>query len=159
MSLEDNIVALIKALETHAVALAKHAEAVVAGAVTKAVKGKKAADEPASNPPPPADAPANVSTPAPVVTTPPAQPAAEAKTAAEAAQLNATTEVVITLANDYSRETALAILGKVRAGRPGVTRCSDLNKLDLVDVFNEATAAVAQFKAAAEAKKATASLI
>lgn len=161
MSLEDNIVKLITALEAHGAALVKHAEAIVKGAVTKGKKAAAAEPEVVPDATPPAGATALVTTLAPVVTMTALQPAAAPVVAgvADAAQLNATTEAVIKLANDYSRDEALAILSKVRADRPGVTRCSDLNKLDLVDVYTEATAAITRLAAAATAAKANASLI
>ena len=67
---------------------------------------------------------------------------------------------VIALANEHSRESALAILGKKRAGPggvelAGVTRCSDLNPAVLQEVLDEAEEAIAQ----AQAKAATASLV
>lgn len=144
---------IIAAAEKFASFLASEVEAATAAVAGKKAKKAAAASEPVSTPP--AETVTPPTTPAPVVPQQPAQPAAATNTE----QLNKTTETVISLANDYSREEALGILGKVRNGRPGVTRCSDLNAADLVDVFNEATAVITRMSAAAAAAKANTSLI
>lgn len=98
----------------------------------------------------PASTPETATAPA----TPAAAPAVSSpavQTTAEKTLLQAATDAVIALANDYSRDQALAILAK----RRGVTRCSELVPAEVQGVFDEATAAIAL----AKSSKANSSLI
>ena len=148
MSLEEHIVQLIAALKAHGEALVTHAAAIAKGG--KAPKAPK--DSPsetsqpaASNATPAASAPAaGQQAQSPAVTPPPV----------DATLLKATTEAVIELANEYSREKAVGIL----AAR-NVSRCSDLKADQLRAVLEEAQAAIAAGKAAKEAATANASLV
>jgi len=68
------------------------------------------------------------------------------------ALLKSATEAIIKLANEYSREAAVGILGKQRTASngaqvPGVTRCSDLLPEFWQLALNEANAAIATAKA------------
>lgn len=143
MPLESKIDELIAALGAAATAFSS-------GASKKAGKAEKTATEstpPASSPAStPASAPAT-GTPAsqPVVsTTPPATDAPDPKVLIKA------TEKVIELANEYSRDAAVAILAKRK-----VTKCSQLDPSQWQAVYDEAEEAIDKAKAAA----ASASLV
>lgn len=107
----------------------------------------------------PAATPAAPAATAPAAIVPPAQSPA-VSSPPDTKLLVKATDTVIALANEHSRESALAILGKKRAGPggvelAGVTRCSDLNPAVWQAVLDEAEEAIAQ----AQAKAATASLV
>ncbi len=111
-----------------------------------ATKGKKKAAAPEATPP----APAPTAAPAPA---PAAAPVPVAQVPAAAAPIHTikqTTEKVIELANDYSREAAVTILTK-----RGVNKCSELKPETWDEVFDEAEEAIE----AARAKAANASLV
>lgn len=158
MSIETKIDELIAALSANTDALRGDTHVPAADPATpKKTRGKAAAPTeqtpPATTAAPPASAPAATG-PASVVASAPAAPDQKLLTQA--------TEVVIKIANEYSRDTAVGILGKKRGAaqeRPGVTRCSDLSPFDWQDVLNEATAALAQLEAAKKAATANASLV
>jgi hypothetical protein len=63
-------------------------------------------------------------------------------------------EVVMDIANNFDRDSAVAILKKYNAGR-----CSELKAADLPAVFKEATAKRAELKAAAERAATSDSLV
>jgi hypothetical protein len=155
MSLESKIDELIAALDRNTAAQ-DGTDLVVDSTGVPAKRGRKPKITTKSAPPattatPPASAPAATGPASVVAPAPPAPP--------PQAVLTQATEVVIKIANEYDRNIAIGILGKVRSGRPGVIRCSDLNPLDWVDVLNEATAKLAELEAAKQAAKATASLV
>lgn len=146
MSLEEHFLAFIAALKSHTEALAAHTVAL-----GKAPKGGKKAEPespPSSISAPAASAPAAAGATSTAGATPPPTAAANPQLLAQ------TTEAVIKLANEYSREQAVGILAKYK-----VTRCSDL-KLDQLElVLTEATAAITVAQAAKQAATANASLV
>jgi hypothetical protein len=146
--IESKIDELIAALDRNTAALAvvpKQARA------TKATAAPEQTQPAATLAAPAASAPAAIVPPAPspAVSSPP-----------DAKLLVKATDMVILLANEHSRETALGIIGKVRVSAngdkvAGVTRCSDLRPEFWQVVLDEAEEAIAQ----AQAKAATASLV
>jgi hypothetical protein len=110
---------------------------------------KKATTKPTTQAAPPST-PAVATAPAAAAAAPPAS-SPPAQTLAEKTLLQTTTDAVIALANDYSRDQALAILGK----RRGITRCSELLPDEVQGVLDEATAAYEIAKTA----KANSSLV
>lgn len=131
MSLESKIDDLVAALDRNTAAQ---------GAAPK--KGKAAATptesaSPAQPATPAASAPAASVAEKPVTPTTPAAEEPDQKALLKA------TEKVIELANDYSRDAAIAILGKRK-----VTKCSQLNPDQWQAVFDEADEAVEKAKAA-----------
>jgi hypothetical protein len=68
--------------------------------------------------------------------------------------LSKTTEAVLKLANEYSRDNAVGILAARK-----VTRCSDLKPEELPAVLAEAQAKIAELEAAKQAAAANASLV
>jgi len=142
MSLEEKIEALTAAVIANTAAQGKAPKA------TKA-KGETESTQPAANAAvsAPASAPANAPTSA--------APAASSPPPANDAQLlSKTTEAVLKLANEYSREKAVGILAARK-----VTRCSDLKPGELQTVLNEALAEIAYLDAAKQAAAANASLV
>jgi hypothetical protein len=150
--IESKIDELIAALDRTTAALA----AVPKARATKATAAPEQTQPAASLAAPAAPAPA---APAPAAIVPPAQSPA-VSSPPDAKLLVKATDMVILLANEHSRETALGIIGKVRVSAngdkvAGVTRCSDLRPEFWQTVLDEAEEAIAQ----AQAKAATASLV
>lgn len=136
-------------------ALTANTAAVIAltAAMGKAPKGKGKDTTESTQP--------AASTATPAATAPAAgqqaqSPAASATvaTAGDPALLAKTTEAVIKLANEYSREKAVGILAKRK-----VTRCSDLKPEELQPVLTEANTEIAAAEAAKVAATANASLV
>jgi hypothetical protein len=150
--IESKIDELIAALDRTTAALA----AVPKARATKATAAPEQTQPAASLAAPAAPAPA---APAPAAIVPPAQSPA-VSSPPDAKLLVKATDMVILLANEHSRETALGIIGKVRVSAngdkvAGVTRCSDLRPEFWQTVLDEAEEAIAQ----AQAKAASASLV
>jgi hypothetical protein len=150
--IESKIDELIAALDRTTAALA----AVPKARATKATAAPEQTQPAASLAAPAAPAPA---APAPAAIVPPAQSPA-VSSPPDAKLLVKATDMVILLANEHSRETALGIIGKVRVSAngdkvAGVSRCSDLRPEFWQTVLDEAEEAIAQ----AQAKAATASLV
>jgi hypothetical protein len=155
--IESKIDELIAALDRTTAALA----AVPKARATKATAAPEQTQPVASLAAPAAPAPAAPApaAPAPAAIVPPAQSPA-VSSPPDAKLLVKATDMVILLANEHSRETALGIIGKVRVSAngdkvAGVTRCSDLRPEFWQTVLDEAEEAIAQ----AQAKAATASLV
>lgn len=140
MSLEESIQALTAAVIANTAALGK---------APKASKKGETESPPSSQPSAPAASAPAATGAAPTTGATQQQPAA-----ANPQLLAQTTEAVIKLANEYSREQAVGILAKYK-----VTRCSDLKPDQLQIVLNEATAAIAVAEAAKQAATANASLV
>lgn len=144
--IETKIDELIAALDRNTAALA-------ANPVAK--KGRATAAATESAPPAATLAPAAATAPAAQA---PAQSPVAPTDKPDPKVLVKATEAVIKLANEYSREGAVAILSKVRGtpaevaagkGRPGVKKCSELNPLDWQTVLDEAEEAIDRAAAAA----------
>jgi len=155
--IESKIDELIAALDRTTAALA----AVPKARATKATAAPEQTQPAASLAAPAAPAPAAPApaAPAPAAIVPPAQSPA-VSSPPDAKLLVKATDMVILLANEHSRETALGIIGKVRVSAngdkvAGVSRCSDLRPEFWQTVLDEAEEAIAQ----AQAKAATASLV
>jgi hypothetical protein len=134
MSLESKIDELIAALDRNT---------AVQSEAPKKVSSKKGTSEPAPTAASPGAQPA---TPAPVAATPASQPAAPvvpSEPVPDPKVLVKATEKVIELANNYSRDQAIAILAKRK-----VTKCSQLDPSQWQAVFDEAEEAVEKAKAA-----------
>lgn len=82
---------------------------------------------------------------APAASAPAAGPPAQSASVSPSQLLVTVTDTVIRLANEFSRDQALAILAK----RRGVTRCSELKPDELQGVLDEANAAIAAAQKAA----------
>lgn len=139
MSLEESIQALTAAVIANTAALGKTPKA------TKATKETESTQPAASTPTPAATAPAAGQQ---------AQSPATSSAPANQRLLSQTTEAVLKLANEYSRETAVGILSARK-----VTRCSDLKPDQLQPVLNEALAEIAKAEAAKQSAAANASLV
>ncbi len=141
MSLEEKIEALTAAVVANTAALGKAPKA------TKA-KGETESTQPASSPP------AGSAAQAPAAGQPATSPAVSSPPASDPQLLSKTTEAVLKLANEYSREKAVGILAARK-----VTRCSDLKPGELQTVLNEAMAEITALEAAKQAAAANASLV
>ena len=135
MSLESKIDELIAALERNTAAQGAPAKKGKATAATES------ASTPATSAAPAASAPAAGPSALPAST--PTTPAAPAADAPDPKVLVKATEKVIELANNYSRDAAVAILAKRK-----VTKCSQLDPSQWQPVFDEADEAVEKAKAA-----------
>lgn len=151
MSLEESIQALTAAVIANTVAMGGEFTPTAETATEPAKRGRKpktTESAPTSPTPPAATAPATgaaaPTTSAPTTSAPTSDPQLLVKT----------TEAVIKLANEYSRDTAVGILAKRK-----VTRCSDLPLTELQAVFNEATAEITKADALKAQATANASLV
>lgn len=139
MSLEESIQALTAAVIANTAALGKAPKA------TKATKETESTQPAASTQTPAATAPAaGQQAQSPAASSAPANPQL----------LSQTTEAVLKLANEYSRDKAVGILSARK-----VTRCSDLKPDQLQAVLSEALAEIAALEAAKQAAAANASLV
>lgn len=150
MSLEDQIAALTAALIA---ATAAYQGSDATPSVEPAKRGRKPKSETESAAPsqtvvqPVTTAP--VTAQAQQTTAPPTQPAS-----ANPQLLAQTTEAVLKLANEYSREQAVGLLASYK-----VTRCSDLLVTQLQEVLTKATTAINVAEAAKQGAKANDSLV
>lgn len=115
-------------------------------------RGRRRRGAESSAPTPPAQAAAAPATPAA------SAPAAASASAAPAGgvggtgpSIQQTTEMILKLANECSREEAIAIL----KARRGVTRCSDLQPGELAGVYDDAKAAYDRHKTMAATQAGT----
>lgn len=146
MSLEESIQALTAAVIANTAAMGGEFTPTAETATEPAKRGRKpktTESAPTSPTPPAATAPAT-GVAAPTTSAPTSDPQLLVKT----------TEAVIKLANEYSRDAAVGILAKRK-----VTRCSDLPLTELQAVFNEATAEITKADALKAQATANASLV
>jgi hypothetical protein len=141
MSLESKIDELIAALDRNTAAQGGAQSSDAAPPKKGRAKAPTESAQPAATPAQPATAPAAQPAQSPAA---PATPAA----GPDPQLLVKATETVIKLANEFSREDAVNILGKQRDGRKGVAKCSQLDPKDWQAVLDEAEEAIAKRQAA-----------